>query len=192
MGYTIVELMMALAIFSVGITGIVALQTISANSNAHAKNLAVATAHARAWQDRLAVDAKLWGGEERWPIGGTRWLQRVLVADNDWEMPTADADGEFGPAAGPLGDFVDEAASPQDVVFCTHIRLTNILDELNNPGSGLIRTEVRVFWPKGATAWSSGSNYCRNSPGDIASIGAALDQFHFVYKTSVARQTPEF
>ena len=66
-GYTIVELMMAITVLAIGVSGIIAMQKITVASNLHAKKLAIATQIARAWQDRLAVDASLWnhhrGGE---------------------------------------------------------------------------------------------------------------------------------
>jgi type IV pilus assembly protein PilV len=189
-GYTIVELMMALAIFAIGITGIVAMQTMAAVGNMHAKNLAIATALARSWQERLAMDATLWGGERDWLETNTVWIDSVATSNNAWILPSIS--GNFGPAAGALGDFVDHTAFPAEVAFCTHIRLTRLVAQA---GSGLVRTEVRVFWPKGESAWlggSGGTDFCVSNAADIASIGAATDQFHFVYKTTAVRQTPFF
>lgn len=186
-GYTVVELMMAVAVFAVGITGIVAMQTVAAAANTHAKNLAVATSLARSWQDRLSMDATLWGGPQEWTEDNMIWVDQVTANNNAWILPAIQ--GDFGPAAGPRGEFVDHANDAEDVVFCTHLRLTRLLDE---PGSGLIRSEVRVFWPKGPQSWDSGDPYCVSNAADIASIGSATDQFHFVYKTTAVRETPSF
>src|SRR5690606_9322255 len=145
-GYTVVELMMALAIFAIGATGVLAMQIIAAQTNSHAKNVAVATQLARSWQDNLSMDALVWGGLQNWPITNTQWIQQVNVQNNVWFTPANDAALTFGPGADARGNFVDFATDPGDVVFCTHIRLTRLLATLN---AELIRTEVRVFWPKG-------------------------------------------
>lgn len=188
-GYTVVELMMALAIFAIGATGVLAMQIIAAHTNSHAKNIAVATQLARSWQDNLAMDALLWGGLQDWPITNTQWIQQVNTPGNIWFTPNNDAATTFGPGADARGNFVDFTAAPQNVVFCTHIRLTNLLV---TPGAGLVRTEVRVFWPKGEVSWNNGANYCAQAVATVNAVGAATNQFHFVYHTSAVRQTPSF
>lgn len=197
-GYTLVELMMAVSIFGIGVTGVVAMQSASASANGHAKDLAIATNLARSWQEQLSMDATLWGGALNWPINQTRWVQAAGAGTTGWILPGTDtgtpATANFGPAAGPRGEYVDEAANPEDVVFCTHIRLSNLLTPA---GSGLIRTEVRVFWPKGSTAWTNnGGNYCNAADVDLVGgsplLPAAQAQFHFVYQTSTVRETPAF
>lgn len=181
-GYTVVELMMALAIFSIGVTGLVATQVVTSRTNLHAKDLAVATQLARSWQDRLSMDANVWGGPSAWLLSNTTWLDVVEGSDaNTWILPAAVTD--FGPAAGARGEFVSGA----NAYFCTHIRLTQLLER---PGSGLIRSEVRVFWPKGPIAWSNGDPYCV-AAADVADIGADTLRFHFVYNTTVVRETPK-
>ncbi len=196
-GYTIVELMMAVTIFGIGVSGIAAMQILSASANAHAKDLAVATQLARSWQEKLAMDSTLWGGKQMWQRTQTTWINQEAVVSNAWFQPGLDAATApaFGPAAGPMGNFVNHTTSPQDVVFCTHIRLTPIDDV---PGSQLMRTEVRVFWPKGETSYVANSgNYCDGLAGTVTVVAAssadpALAQFHFVYKTSAVREFPVF
>ena len=41
-GYTAVELLMAISIFGIGVAGIISMQKVTAVSNAHSKNLAIA------------------------------------------------------------------------------------------------------------------------------------------------------
>jgi prepilin-type N-terminal cleavage/methylation domain-containing protein len=192
-GYTVVELLMALAIFSVGVTGIFSMQAVTSATNRFAKNLSVATTLARSWQDRLAMDGTLWGGSGNWPITNTTWLQ-LAAQDQAWRLPTNDSGGTggtFGPGADARGQFVDYTVAVNDVVFCTHIRLTRLISEVERPGSGLIRSEVRVFWPKDGDAWNNGANYC-DAAADVADIGARTSEFHFVYQSSAIRQMPNF
>lgn len=187
-GYTLVELMMALAIFSIGVTGIVAMQSITAATNGFAKNMSVATALARSWQERLAMDGTLWGGPGNWPITQTIWLQQIGTQNNNWILPANDATTTFGPRADAKGQFV---TLDSDAVFCTHIRLTQLIDPATRPGSGLIRAEVRVFWPKNTEAWNGGALYCAGS-ASVNAIGQATNDFHFVYQTTAIRQTPSY
>jgi prepilin-type N-terminal cleavage/methylation domain-containing protein len=185
-GFTAVELMMALAIFSIGITGIVATEIVTARSNLHAKDLAVATQFARSWEERLAMDGILWGGPNSWLLDNTTWLDGVVTNNAEWVLPAAS--GNFGPGAGARGEFVAAA----DAYFCAHIRLTRLIDRT---GSGLIRTEVRVFWPKGPAAWSNGDPYCvaaANLTPIMALDDVETEWFHFVYNSSVVRETPKF
>lgn len=190
-GYTLVELMMALAIFSIGVTGIVAMQSITAATNGFAKNMSVATAVARSWQERLAMDGTLWGGRGNWPITQTIWLQQILTQNNNWILPANDSTATFGPAADAKGQFVNHTANPAAPVFCTHVRLTQLIDPATRPGSGLIRAEVRVFWPKDTHAWNGGAPYCAAS-ANVDAIGLATNDFHFVYQTTAIRQTPNY
>lgn len=185
-GFTAVELMMGLSIFAVGVTGVVSMQVVSARSNLHARDLAMATQIARSWQDRLSIDGMTWGGPSQWMLNNTSWLQQVGANNNTWILP-ATVDG-LGPGFDVRGQYVNEGT--ETPYFCTHIRLTRLM---NREGLGLIRSEVRVFWPKGRNAWSNGGdpNYCQSGAA-VASVGAATDNFHYVYQTSAVRETPAF
>ncbi len=187
-GFTVVELLMALAIFAIGATGVLALQVVSSRANTHAKDLATATQLARSWQDKLAIDALLWnGGGGVWQLDRTEWVQQVDALNNQWFLPANDAAGTFGPATDAKGMYVDGVVQ-SDVYFCTHLRLTRLLPA--DQGGEVLRAEVRVFWPKGYQAWNGGADYC--TPGaNVGNIAAATSQFNFVYHTSVLRETPE-
>lgn len=185
-GFTVVELLMSLAIFAIGATGVLALQLVSSRANTHAKDLAVATQLARSWQDKLAMDALLWGGPNRWAITQTEWIELVDTQDNVWILPPDDAAATFGPAADARGAFV-ATASPA-AYFCTHLRLTRLF---TTPGAQLLRSEVRVFWPKGPIAWEDGDPYC-DAAANVDDIGAATTEFNFVYHTTTIRETPAF
>lgn len=181
-GYTAVELLMAIGIFAIGITGVAAMQKVTSSSNAHAKNLAIATSLAQSWQDTLAVDALEW--TRQFDVANTTWLGAVSSNNNTWILPAQQPN--FGPGFGARGSFVDISTNQEDVVFCTHVRLTRLITTGN---SGLIRTEVRVFWPKEGQAWNGGNDYCVPAV-DPAVVGAAREDFHFVYNTTAVRQTP--
>jgi type IV pilus assembly protein PilV len=189
--YTIIELLIALGIFAIGLTGAAAMQSITSRANRHAKNLAIASHVAESWLDRLAIDSSSWFQDTTSLSTQTEWLSEALGDDKGlWKIPATNAAGDFGASFGALGQFT---ATTSQRVFCTHIRLTplfslvgvaNNVDATNN---GLIRTDVRVFWPKDETLWKDGANYCGEN--SEVSIGAASTDFHFVYLSSAVRQS---
>lgn len=196
-GYTIVELMMALAVLAIGVTGIVALQKVTAVSNQHAKNLAIATRIAEAWQEQLATDAVAWNHPSPTDTGAaddlatdTHWLKLVTTKPDTWVQPDYDATLLFGPGFDALGNPV---AIPGDVArarFCVNIRLSWLYPSTATAGapsgSGLLRSEVRVFWLRDGA--STTAAFC--SATSTASVGTAVDVYHFVYKASAVRQNP--
>lgn len=184
-GYTVVELMMGLVVFAIGVTGVAAMQKVTSSTNGHAKNLATATAIAQSWQDQLAVDATRWGQNgAATPLAGTLWLNQIGANDNTWILPAAALNPVFGPAFDALGRHTTVAA---ETVFCTHVRLTELIAA---QGSRLIRTEVRVFWPRQGQGLAGNAAYCVNA--QVAAVASQTDAFHFIYKTSAVRQTPGF
>jgi len=189
-GYTAVELMMAVAIFGVGVSGIIAMQKVSLGSNHHAKNLGVATHIAQSWLDMLATDAVTWNHPSKSSpvpdIGQTIWLQSVKSnanASNDWFLPAYSSVLAFGPAFDALGNPVDPAVNPASVAYCSHLRLSWLYQPTTS-GNGLIRAEVRVFWLRDGQPFAQ--NMC--TVAAVASVSGATDTFHFVQKITGIRE----
>ncbi len=191
-GYTAVELMMAIGIFGIGVTGIIAMQKVTAVSNQHAKNLGIATHIAQSWLEMLTTDAAMWNhpsaGNAVPDIGQTTWLQSVRTNANtaaDWFLPTYSTLLAFGPAFDALGNPVNPATNPNDVAFCSHLRLS-WLYQPTPTGNGLIRAEVRVFWLRDGQEFAQ--NMC--SVAQVANVGGATQTFHFVQKITGIRENP--
>jgi prepilin-type N-terminal cleavage/methylation domain-containing protein len=193
-GYTIVELMMAISVMAIGVTGIIAMQKVTLTANQHAKNLAVATQIGGAWLDALAADALQWNSpgtrSASTDIGDTRWLNNVNGA---WFRPAYAATMGFGPAFDGLGNPVDEAAvTAGQAVYCTHLRLTWLFPETGTAngrpvtGNGLIRAEVRVFWQRDGGPGSGAVPCVANAV--VNNISSAIDTYYFVYQTGAIRQ----
>lgn len=182
-GYTIVELLMAMTVFAIGVTGIAAMQKITLASNLHAKQLAIATHIAQSWQERLTADTALWPSTAL-ALTGTQWL--AASAEAEWVRAPTNTAGSFGAMFDPLGQFTTDV---NNAYFCVDIRLTPMSSSGTTAvqGNGLIRSEVRVFWPREGRE-PSGAAYC--DPNEGASIGPGSDDdFHFVYDVSAVRQT---
>ena len=110
---------MALAVFTTGVMGVIAMQRTVVAANRHARNLTVANGIAQAWLDQLAADSTLW--EQN--LNQTVWLQRVNAAgvNGTWQLPAQSvaAVRNFGPTFNVFG-----APDPNATDYCAHIRLT--------------------------------------------------------------------
>jgi type IV pilus assembly protein PilV len=181
-GYTVIELMMAITVFAIGVTGIAAMQKVTVASNSHAKTLALATHIAQSWQEQLAADSTLWAPGAPGATG-TRWL-----ATGVWTRPAdvpAAGTATFGASFDPIGNFTTEAA---DIFFCAHIRITNMQAGVALPGNGMFRTEVRVFWPRSGRALTI-PNYCAAGTDANGFTVNDTDEYHFVHMVSAVRQS---
>lgn len=191
-GFTVVELVMSLSVLAIGVAGIVGMQHVTIGANRHAKNLSIATRIGQAWLDALETDAALWtvtNGASTLATT-TTWLKATPSPGvADWAVPAHSAQRAFGPGFSALGSPIDPAASPQLVQFCTQIRLTFVKPEMTGgtlSGSGVIRTQVRVFWRRDDSAPApDGSDLCSV---DRAALDANIDSYHVVYFTSAVRQ----
>jgi type IV pilus assembly protein PilV len=195
---------MSMSILALGVSGIVAMQKVTVNSNRHARNLALANQISQAWIDELRADAVAWNhpsaSNKSSDLGQTHWLSTLSSAgggSTEWILPTWVAARQFGPGFDVLGKPVNTGSAANNVYvrFCTHIRLSwlyrdtgsGIANESTVVGNGLIRAEVRVFWLRDGQTLHVGGNACGGST-PVATIGAATDRYHFVYNVSAIRQ----
>ena len=185
-GYTLIELMMALALFAVAVLGIISMQKITAASNAHSKNVAIAQQIARAWAGQLEMDASAW--RTAGAFGGG-WLNDA----NAWQRPGYIATRGFGGAFDALGNPLTDANSG-NAQFCTHVRMTWLYPTtMGTGGNGVLRAEIRVFWLRSdgpGPAGAAGTAFCATGQDAtlVSSIGQATDRYHFVYQTVGVRQ----
>jgi prepilin-type N-terminal cleavage/methylation domain-containing protein len=185
-GYTVVEVMMALAILSVGVTGVIAMQGVTAASNRHAKNLAVATHIAQGWLDMLATESSLW--TETGSLNRTTWLKQT-GSEVTWFRPEYSSSLNFGPAFDALGNSVNLTNLARDTEYCADLRLTSLRD--TSGGAGLIRAEVRVFWRREdivlLPATTAPAHACALESVAVTADSAG-NMFHFVYMSTAVRE----
>jgi hypothetical protein len=113
---------------------------------------------------------------------GSRWLAAGVWTRPDNFPSTGDA--TFGASFDPLGNFVDDQ---NDVHFCAHVRLTPLVAVgAALPGNGMMRAEVRVFWPRAGRTVPAG--YCSAATDANAITINDTDRFHFVHVVSAVRQ----
>ena len=178
-GYTMMEIMMSLAILGLGASGVVSMQKATLLANTNARNLATANFIAATWVERLRVDALQWNAPQGAPdLADTSWLQ-LATANPVWVqatlVPTA------SPAADILGAdrFVTDPLPVAASAFCTHLRLTQFNTAALPAFSKLIRVEVRVIWSRAASAIN-----CATVPDDVG----LRNTYGAVYLTSAVQQ----
>lgn len=160
-GYTVVEVMMALAVLTLGAAGVIAMQKATIVANTNARNLATANAIAQSWMERMRVDAQAWNEPGGSPdIGNTRWLNlapaAAPVGGAGWFAPSLVNVNTSHPAGSPIADVMgadlfagDNAALVP--AFCTQVRLTRFAANQSTQLAAFyraIRVEVRVVWDR--------------------------------------------
>jgi type IV pilus modification protein PilV len=154
--YTLVEVMMALAVLTLGVFGVIAMQKATLIANNNARNLVTATDVAQSWMERMRVDSLAWTEVNQIPnLTNTEWLTKV-TSTATWFSPIANqtSPNNVGqqPAGAPLADIMGAdimGSDPSVTAFCTQVRLTRFytgaaFQDLYR----MIRVEVRVYWDK--------------------------------------------
>ncbi len=186
-GYTVPEVLISLAMLTIGVMGVIAMQKVTIIANRDARNLVVANQIGRGWLDRLRTDAVAWNhpsvGDSTSDLSDTVWLNHV---DNTWFRPADHARGAG--AADAFGNDVSYSAEAtadfaNRAVFCTHVRL-NWVSRDTTIGPLVLRADVRVFWLRdGGGGNLGGETFCAPSM-NAASVADATVNYHFVYLTT--------
>lgn len=186
-GYTLVEVMIAIAILTASSVAILALQEIVVHGNVTARQMTTATQIARTTEELLRVDALNWtqaGTTASVSIfgAGARFLRDVpstaSAAPGPWTR--------FGTAVGAIEHAYNYQGVPtavsSDMVYCVEARYAWLY-----PGQAL-RADVRVYWPRSGP-WVDASLYygCPLQTGESSSY---INNLHFVQTSTVLRYNP--
>jgi len=150
-GYTVMEVMMSLAILGIGASGVIAVQKATLIANTNAKNLATANFIAETWMERLRIDALQWNDFNGVPdlVSDTRWLGLASLAPVWVLPPTVLSIGGASADVTGADKFATDPAPIAASAFCTHLRLTQFDPNTLPTYRKLIRVEVRVVWARG-------------------------------------------
>jgi prepilin-type N-terminal cleavage/methylation domain-containing protein len=185
-GYTLVELMMALALFAIAVLGIISMQKITVTSNGHAKNLAIAQRIAQSWATQLELDATTWNAN----LANVSWLGgQNGVTLGIWSRPQFVVARGFGAAFDALGNPLTDDALAQ-AQFCSNVRLTQLYaDTPNVVGNGMMRAEIRVYWLRDGEQ-DVAPPFCKARPSadEITKIEQSPGVYHFIYQAAGVRQ----
>ncbi|NUP05091.1 MAG: prepilin-type N-terminal cleavage/methylation domain-containing protein [Polyangiaceae bacterium] len=199
-GYTMVEVMMGLAILAVGSAAIVALQRFAVMGTMTSRHVTNATNIGVTVLESVSLESNRWVNNSS---GGSltaanmAWLGPALAAPNTWVAPAQHGFRLDGAA-------VDATtANPADqVAYCTHVRAI-FLGNVNAVGpldaADAARIEVRTYYAKtGRTI----APECRNLSGaDVTSLFQNTDQnvlslnrnrseYGVVYLSTIVRRNP--
>jgi len=145
-GYTLIEVMMAIALLAIGATGIFSLQAVAVHANEFARDTTEAVTVDRFWVEQLRRDSLLWDGAQSAPaaLAQTQYLKLAPAASNvvgTWFTPAMPTDGLLGGGAAqqPIGRGLNVTPAAGQGRYCAQMRLSWL--RMNR----LIRAEVRVW-----------------------------------------------
>jgi Tfp pilus assembly protein PilV len=163
--YTQVEVIIAMTLFAIGGSGVIAMQRTTVQGNYDARTLDVATNIGRLWLERLRREASFWT-EPPAPPNTLQWLNPsnpyfASVATTtlpDFAVPAYPGTPQTSPAFDLLGAELTAAnARGPDTraVFCTRIRLHQV-------SRTLIRAETQVIWLRNGGTLSCDTGFIYN------------------------------
>lgn len=196
-GYTLVEVMVALSLLGIGITGILSMENAAILANRRAQEMTIATNVARRWQERLRLDALLWNSpSNRTSISDlgtdTTYLCQLAgcsggsAAANQWLVPTPPTGSTESPAVDPFGNEVPVGSSLAK--YCVNVRY-NWLRTDTASRQGLVRAEVRVWWYREGATRNSAYENC-GSRAALATLGTDTGNLELVHVASVITGNP--
>jgi prepilin-type N-terminal cleavage/methylation domain-containing protein len=166
-GYTLIEVMVSIAISAIGISGIVFMQTATVRSNQDAHETQVATVFARTWIERIRRDSLMWTVVGN-PVLGTvlaghnvgipnsaNYFVPTQPNDGVWDVPVSLAGSRSSSGANYHGvdvgapDPLLPAAVPvtnRDIYYCANTKFTPV--HLVNGLTNAMRADVRVWWSR--------------------------------------------
>jgi prepilin-type N-terminal cleavage/methylation domain-containing protein len=191
-GFTLVEVMIAIGIMTVGSLGILAMHNAVSAANRTANEMNTALAITERWMERVDRDGLSWSeeGSNSAALAGTDYLSKLAgaVPDTDWFTPSPvssdesyafDYMGDDGPNRGPTK-------------YCVNLRMSWLRE-----GSSA-RVDIRTFWfregfmPGGAThpKWVAGSDFrsadCDAATADGWDLGEAPN-VNVIFASTVVR-----
>lgn len=192
-GYTAVEVMIAMAMFTIGAAGVMGMQRISTQANVDTRRADVANQILREWVERLRRDSLTWTNSAGSPNGldDTKWLKSSLITDGlasdagvdptPWILPGGGVPGSAPLGISPAFDSLGrELTSSETAMYCVQYRPEWLVSG-DGGASPLIRAEVRVYWSRAID--SSSSVTC------VAGVPTGGDtKYHFAYATTTLRQ----
>lgn len=169
-GYTLVEVLAAMAVLGAGLLGIIAMQSTAVNANQRAQEVTMATNLARRWQDRLRRDSYQWTAPSQTNpvsnIAATWYLSRLGVSTTtSWYVPDPPPSTVAALPETAAFDFFGNDVETTDLnaYYCTQVRLTALIP------NQLVRAEVRVWWFRQGGVRPGAYSNCAPSAGTAIS-----------------------
>ncbi|HEY6879183.1 MAG TPA: prepilin-type N-terminal cleavage/methylation domain-containing protein [Polyangiales bacterium] len=177
-GYTLVEVMTAVVVMTIGATGIVAMQGAAVRANQDANETSTAVNFGSTWIERVKRDARRWIANGSGDLANTNnaYLNRVLDAPGVYFLPAATAPEQVAADIYGFDSAGDFNTSPP-AHFCVNLQLT-VVQAYNGVTQGMnivtdanaIRADVRVWWHR-STNDANRTLLCRAGPLTTGSSG---------------------
>jgi type IV pilus assembly protein PilV len=140
-GFTLVEVMIAIGIMTVGSLGILAMHQAVSGANRAAHEMNTALAITERWVERVERDSLLWTapGINTTELNSTAYLSEIAgqVSGTDWFRPVPPSTISEKYAFNHFGEDTDVSA---DIKYCTNLQLSWV-----RQGSSA-RVDIRTFW----------------------------------------------
>lgn len=186
-GFTLIEVMMAVGIMTIGAVAIMGMIQASTRGNAQARSITSATQNTQLWVDRLHRLALRWTTGSQSGVAGIPYLAGLSNANSTgWFVPgiTDGADGYSGL------DWQGTPVNAANARYCTLLNLTWI-----NSGRS-IRADVLTYFPRtsndsatgGASAFTCTAG--ANGTATVASLGTSTAKLGSVRAATVLRWSP--
>jgi prepilin-type N-terminal cleavage/methylation domain-containing protein len=182
-GFTLIEVMVAVSVMTVGALGLMALQQAATRGNSEARQMTLATQLTRTWIERLRRDATLWTAPGQ-PILTNFLVQAPAVGTplGPWDTPPPRVRTD-GTVESPLFDHFGADHDPGAADPPTYF--TNVQYAWLDAGDTL-RVNVRTVWHR-----SRPTQRINFAPGSEAAVTAALIagvDLHGVFASAVIRR----
>lgn len=181
-GYTLVEVLAAMAVLGTGLLGIIAMQSTAVNANQRAQEVTMATNLARRWQDRLRRDSYQWTAPSQTNpvsnIAGTWYLSQLGTGlTTGWIVPIAPNPSVAALTETAAFDYFgnDILTTDARAYYCTQIRLTSLI------ANQLIRAEVRIWWYRQGGVRPLAYANCGASPGAATALSSDTTNVRSIY-----------
>ncbi len=182
-GYSLVEVMMALIMLTIGCVGVAALATTVVLANQDVRDFDMATGFARAWMDRLQAYSMVWPPSLPPPAEPTAFPTMALgvMPGAGWQAPTTA--GSLTRGIDPIGTPIQPDAADRTPHYCAQISLQA------GPNDRLLVARVRVIWRRTTLAApnpiAAAPNWCQTSLNDATNNP---QRYRAVYLSSLLRQ----
>lgn len=202
-GYTLIEVMMALAVLAIGASAILSIQQVTVFGGTNQRNIIGATNTAQTWIDRIRVEAMAWHSVTNADItpANTPFLAAGITGPTAFAWTSPRAAGGAPTGAHTLdGTEVDPDPAAPGVAYCTHYRITQI-----EPGAtpGTMRLEVRTFFAKNGRAIDAECALAAAAVTSMFTAGGTIavdhgsgavshsrDEYGVVVLTTIVRRAP--
>ena len=163
-GYTAMEVVVSIALFTVGGSGVIAMENMAVQGNAGARRLDQAANVGNALIDTLQKNASVWKS-------GAEPALFDIVDGATWNPY---------PKGWDLSGVSNVAANP---IFCAQYKSTALKMDAANANPVLIRFDVLVYWQKDMNAITAGC-------AAAIAVASAPSTYHVIYFTALAKPQP--